>query len=650
MSESAEKPQPTAHATLAKVPFPHLLVYTLEKRLTGSIELKDPNGTSGLIYVRDGRPSKVRLSEPGSFLGGVLHELGIIDDTQLNDSLARMAAERRLHGALLMEMGAITAEQLLVGLEEQIVRKLELLFALSPDATFAYYDGYDSLAGVGGPEIVSTDPLPMVWAAIRQAPSWEHAHQALSRVDRAAMRLNPAATIERFKFSKQEASACEMMRSKAIRLHEITSSKALGPSAAQLLVYCLMITKQLDLVEAPGSIRPPASGAAAAANPQAFARVQLSARSVQRAGGPAMAVEESSVEAGFDPRRATPYPPQSVQGVQAALQAATGSSAPAAVSPAPPPSARPAQAPQVPPAPTSASAMLAGTPSDDVPPPPSSSSQSVGRIAAAMSPADVAASRDRILKRAEEIDKLDYFQMLNVSKEAPTTEVQKAFFALAKTWHPDKLPAQLADVREQCHKVFARISEAHQTLTDPKRRQNYETLVKEGGATPDEQAQVANVLDAAMEFQKAEHFLKRGENARAEEICRKAFSMDPQQPDYIVMLAWLEALKPENQSEEQTNKRIAMLDEAIKINQNHARAYFYRGMLLKRLDKMPLAFKDFKKAMELDEHNVDAAREVRLYNMRRGQSATGSVPPGGRASHAPPPSKGGGLFGKLFKK
>ena len=168
--------------------------------------------------------------------------------------------------------------------------------------------------------------------------------------------------------------------------------------------------------------------------------------------------------------------------------------------------------------------MLAGTPEpDDIPPPPSSSSRSVGRMAVHLSDADLVKFRERIIKRAEEIDGLDYFQMLSIRPDAPTTEVQKSFFHLAKTWHPDKLPAQLADVRDQCHKVFARLSEAHQTLTDVQRRQNYETLVKEGGATPDEQAQVASVLEAAMEFQKAEHFLKRGENAKAEEICRKAF-------------------------------------------------------------------------------------------------------------------------------
>lgn len=670
MTAPVDTPPPNAQGTLAKTPFPHLLVYTLERRLTGSIELRNANASAALILVNDGFPCKVRLAEPVAYLGVVLHEMGLITDDQLNESLARMAAERRLHGQILLEMGAITQDGLVEGLRTQVVKKLEHLFGLPADTVFNYYDGFDGLAGYGGAELTGIDSLPLVWASIRQEPSWEHVHQALSRVDRAAMRLAATAQVERFKFTKQETSAAEMMRSRAVRLHELTSSKLLSPSAAQLLVYCLMITKQIELVEAP-SMRPPGAAVTPAygsvvrpggqqpppSQSQAFARVQLS-KQTRNAPPPAPAeiVEERSTEMNFDPRRATPYPPpavslppnarsdappSSVRGMEAAPHSSRPSqrlaSAPPASQriPSAPPASQRASASgmPVPPAPTSSSRIPAA--------PPSSSRMSVP-------PAEVAAFRERIVKRAEEIDRLDYFQMLNIAKDAPTTEVQKAFFALAKTWHPDKLPQELFDVKDQCSKVFARLSEAHNTLTDVQKRQKYMQLVKEGGATPDEQAQVADVLEAVSEFQKAEFFIKRSEWSKAEEHVRRAYKLDAGQPDYVAALAWIEALKPENQSEEQTQKRITMLDEAIKINANCAKAYFYRGMLLKRIDKMPAAYKDFRKAVELDEHNIDAAREVRLYNMRKQPGA--SAPPSMRNSQQPPPKGGGGLFGKLFKK
>src|SRR5262249_40357026 len=124
--------------TLAKTPFPHLLVYTLERRLTGSIELRNGDTSAALILVNDGMPCKVRLAEPVAYLGVVLHELGLITDQQLNDSLARMAAERRLHGQILLEAGAVTQDSLVEGLRSQVVKKLEHLFSLPPETVFTY--------------------------------------------------------------------------------------------------------------------------------------------------------------------------------------------------------------------------------------------------------------------------------------------------------------------------------------------------------------------------------------------------------------------------------------------------------------------------------------------------------------------------------
>jgi hypothetical protein len=79
-------------------------------------------------------------------------------------------------------------------------------------------------------------------------------------------------------------------------------------------------------------------------------------------------------------------------------------------------------------------------------------------------------------------------------------------------------------------------------------------------------------------------------------------------------------------------------------------------MLFKRIDETTKAYKDFKKAADLNPRNLDAMREVRLHNMRGGTTRGQSKPPpgignSGRPSQKPPQPDGlGGLFGKLFKK
>jgi hypothetical protein len=79
-------------------------------------------------------------------------------------------------------------------------------------------------------------------------------------------------------------------------------------------------------------------------------------------------------------------------------------------------------------------------------------------------------------------------------------------------------------------------------------------------------------------------------------------------------------------------------------------------MLYKRLGKTDMATKDFKRVADLNPRNIDAAREVRLHQMRGGR---GSVPPPASSQKSPPPPKSddsqqktktSGIFGRLFKK
>jgi len=267
--------------------------------------------------------------------------------------------------------------------------------------------------------------------------------------------------------------------------------------------------------------------------------------------------------------------------------------------------------------------------------------------------AELAARLVDIRERAASIDKQDYFEMLGVPRSATGDEVKAAFFALAKKWHPDRLPKELDAVREECARVFSRLGEAHSTLVDAEGRQKYMRLLSEGGATPEDQETIVSVIEAAQNFQKAEIYLKRNDVAQAEMLCRKAHDADPKQPDYLALLAWIEAQKPENQAPKATIERIVMLDRAVAMSSNCEKAFFYRAMLHKRLGNDKFAARDFRKAAELNPRNLDATREVRLFEMRKQRSSTMPPPstPNGRPTTSPPENKGGGgLLNKLFKR
>jgi tetratricopeptide (TPR) repeat protein len=240
--------------------------------------------------------------------------------------------------------------------------------------------------------------------------------------------------------------------------------------------------------------------------------------------------------------------------------------------------------------------------------------------------------------------------------------VEAAFLELARKWHPDRLPPELAPVRDACSRVFARMSEARSTLADAEKRARYMGLLADGSGSPESQDAVAKVIEAATDFQKAEVCFKRNDLAQAETWCRKAVAADPTQAGYHALLAWLIAVKPESQSPEKTAECIKMLDRAIKLNEKSEHARYWRGMLYKRLGRNDAALKDFRLVVEVNPRNIDAAREVRLHQMRGGNASQtrSSSPPRPRASVRPggssvPPAKERepakpGLLNRIFKK
>jgi DnaJ-class molecular chaperone len=54
------------------------------------------------------------------------------------------------------------------------------------------------------------------------------------------------------------------------------------------------------------------------------------------------------------------------------------------------------------------------------------------------------------LQTYQKRDVLGYYRLLNVSPEATQVEIRKAFYALAKVYHPDKNNSQEAEVVVCC--------------------------------------------------------------------------------------------------------------------------------------------------------------------------------------------------------
>lgn len=67
--------------------------------------------------------------------------------------------------------------------------------------------------------------------------------------------------------------------------------------------------------------------------------------------------------------------------------------------------------------------------------------------------------------------KQDYYKTLGVDKNASADDIKKAYRTLVKKYHPDLHPGD-----KEAAEKFKEINEANEVLSDPKKRQNYDTF------------------------------------------------------------------------------------------------------------------------------------------------------------------------------
>jgi DnaJ-class molecular chaperone len=85
-----------------------------------------------------------------------------------------------------------------------------------------------------------------------------------------------------------------------------------------------------------------------------------------------------------------------------------------------------------------------------------------------------------IVALARIIEELDYYQLLDLRRDAGAGEVKRAYHSSSRNFHPDANRHLEGELRAASHAIAKRITEAYAVLRDPRRRQAYDRSLESG--------------------------------------------------------------------------------------------------------------------------------------------------------------------------
>ena len=224
------------------------------------------------------------------------------------------------------------------------------------------------------------------------------------------------------------------------------------------------------------------------------------------------------------------------------------------------------------------------------------------RLSTAAVRTDIPQAVAEVLAFRETLPAMTLYQILDIPKTATEEDVKKAYFQMARRFHPDRFDRKVAaEFKTQIDEVFDGITNAYKVLSNTDSRRVYDA--KSGQVSTQEDVQ-ETYRKADIKFRQGKTLHTQGRYDEAIAYLEEAVRIRRDKGDYFLLLAMCESKMPPY-----VRKAEQDFLTAIQLEPWNPEGYVGLGLLYKAEGLQTKAIKQLEKALEVEpEHN--SAREA----------------------------------------